>query len=121
MINYFIDNIYVEIGGRTMFFSAKQRYLNWRQLCIISSCEHEIFLERELRQDIEKGNFAHVKLVNAKRAIEKAFLDPVLEPREVSFQSGQGAAALPRATSPWASSPDCTASLSKALRTVSGL
>ena len=56
--------------------------LYWRQLCIIARCEHEIFLERELRQDVEKGNFAHVQLVNAKRAIEKAFLDPVLKSGE---------------------------------------
>ena len=60
--------------------------LYWRELTVIARCEHKIFLGREFRQDIEKGNFAHVQLVNAKRAIEKAFLDPVLESTE-SFSS----------------------------------
>ena len=54
--------------------------LYWRELCIIARCEHKVFLERDFRQDIQKRNFAHEKLVNAKSAIEKAFLNPVLQP-----------------------------------------
>ena len=52
------------------------------QLRVVARKEHEVAMQRELREHVQERSLAHKYLVDAKRRVEETFLNPVLQPRE---------------------------------------